>query len=163
MWSFKSGLYPNKWVIFFLFITSQHTHACILFSMFYMYAYIRGVYFLGQMEFWIFSKHKQRISGSQRTFFFCCTGSVLLLMGFLYLWHWGAWASHYGASLVMYHLLRCVGSEVVAHGLSHFAVVEFSQTRDRTHVPCIGRQILNHWTTRKSPKKLLRWLLSSFK
>ena len=24
-----------------------------------------------------------------------------------------------------------------------------SRTRDRTHVPCIGRQILNHWTTRK--------------
>ena len=22
-------------------------------------------------------------------------------------------------------------------------------TRDQTHVPCIGRQILNHWTTRE--------------
>ena len=82
-----------------LFITSQHTHACILFSMFYMYAYIRGVYFLGQMEFWTFSKHKQRISGSQRTFFFfaalglCCCSWVfstcdigvrgLLIMGLL--------------------------------------------------------------------------------
>ena len=28
--------------------------------------------------------------------------------------------------------------------------MESSQTRDWTHVPCIGRQILNHWTTRKS-------------
>ena len=27
--------------------------------------------------------------------------------------------------------------------------VESSWTRDQTHVPCIGRQILNHWTTRK--------------
>ena len=26
-----------------------------------------------------------------------------------------------------------------------------SQTRDRTHVPCIGRQILNHWTTGEGP------------
>ena len=27
-----------------------------------------------------------------------------------------------------------------------------SQTRDHTHVPCIGRQILNHWTTREAQK-----------
>ena len=27
--------------------------------------------------------------------------------------------------------------------------VESSQTRGRTYVPCIGRQILNHWTTRE--------------
>ena len=26
-----------------------------------------------------------------------------------------------------------------------------SPTRDRTRVPCIGRQILNHWTTREVP------------
>ena len=24
-----------------------------------------------------------------------------------------------------------------------------SQTKDRTFVPCIGRQIFNHWTTRE--------------
>ena len=29
-----------------------------------------------------------------------------------------------------------------------------SQTRDRTHVPCIGRRILNHCATRKAPKIL---------
>ena len=29
--------------------------------------------------------------------------------------------------------------------------VEPSQTRDRTCVPHIGRQILNHWTTREAP------------
>ena len=28
--------------------------------------------------------------------------------------------------------------------------VESSQTRDRTHVPSIGRQILNHWTPEKA-------------
>ena len=27
--------------------------------------------------------------------------------------------------------------------------VESSQTRDRTHAPCVGMQILNHWTTRE--------------
>ena len=26
-----------------------------------------------------------------------------------------------------------------------------SQTRDQTRVPCIGRQILNHWTIREVP------------
>ena len=34
--------------------------------------------------------------------------------------------------------------------------MEFSQTRDQTHVPCIGRQILYHWTTREVPKLTLR-------
>ena len=29
--------------------------------------------------------------------------------------------------------------------------VEYSWTRDRTHVPCIGRWTLNHWTTREVP------------
>ena len=29
--------------------------------------------------------------------------------------------------------------------------VVFSRTRDWTCVPCIGRQILNHWTTREVP------------
>ena len=27
-----------------------------------------------------------------------------------------------------------------------------SQTKDGTHVPCIGRWILNHWTTREVPE-----------
>ena len=33
-------------------------------------------------------------------------------------------------------------------GLVALRHVESSQNRDRPHVPCIGRQILNHWTTR---------------
>ena len=28
-----------------------------------------------------------------------------------------------------------------------------SLTRDQTHVPCIERQVLNHWTTREVPEK----------
>ena len=34
-------------------------------------------------------------------------------------------------------------------GLAALWHVWSSQTRDRTHVPCIDRQILNHWTTRE--------------
>ena len=30
-----------------------------------------------------------------------------------------------------------------------------SQNRDRTHVLCIGRQILNHWTTIEAPSFLI--------
>ena len=26
-----------------------------------------------------------------------------------------------------------------------------SPTKDQTHIPCIGRQSLNHWTTREVP------------
>ena len=35
-----------------------------------------------------------------------------------------------------------------------------SPTRDRTHIPCIGRQILNHWATRKVPDILIVHLMS---
>ena len=41
------------------------------------------------------------------------------------------------------------GLVVVALGLVAPQQVGSSQTRDRTHVPCIGRQILNRWTTRE--------------
>ena len=38
-----------------------------------------------------------------------------------------------------------------------------SPSRDRTLIPCIGRKILNHWTTREFPLLLLLLaLLSSF-
>ena len=45
--------------------------------------------------------------------------------------------------------LRCAGLVVVVLGLSCLWHVESSQARDRTCVPCIGSQILNHRTTRE--------------
>ena len=30
--------------------------------------------------------------------------------------------------------------------------MESSQIRDQTQVPCVGRWILNHWTTREVPR-----------
>ena len=36
-------------------------------------------------------------------------------------------------------------------GLAAPLHVQASQTRDSIHVPCIGRQILSHWTTRGVP------------
>ena len=38
-----------------------------------------------------------------------------------------------------------------------------SPTRDRTCIPCIGRQILNHWTTREVPQKSVFKDLSTLK
>ena len=63
--------------------------------------------------------------------------------------------SSYGwrASVVMAGGLQSTGSVVVAHGLSCSAAcgTRASRTRARTHVPCIGRRIPNHCTTREVP------------
>ena len=41
-------------------------------------------------------------------------------------------------------------------GLVAPRLVESSWPRDQTPVPSTGRQILNHWTTRKSPPPFLK-------
>ena len=46
---------------------------------------------------------------------------------------------------------RRAGSVFVAHGPSCSAACGIFQTRARTHVPCIGRQTLNHCATREAP------------
>ena len=53
-----------------------------------------------------------------------------------------------------------MGSVVAVLGLSCPAPCGILvPTRDRTHVPCIERWILNHWTTREVPlKKFLKGL-----
>ena len=43
--------------------------------------------------------------------------------------------------------------EAVVHRLSCLWHVESSQTRDRICVHCIGRRILNHWTSREIQKQ----------
>ena len=54
------------------------------------------------------------------------------------------------ASLVAEPGLQSVwASVVVAHGHVTLKHEGISWTRDRTHVPCIGRQILNHRATRE--------------
>ena len=62
---------------------------------------------------------------------------------------------------VMWYLsLWPTDSLVVAHRLSSFSTWVYllqsmwdlsSLTRDQTHIPYIGRQIINHWTTREVP------------
>ena len=108
-----------------------------------------------------------------------CVGSSLLHAGFLQLRRAGATlccsarASHCGgisccraqalgarASVVVacgLQQLWLVGSRMQAQQLWHTGSVSLqhvgqSQNRAQTHVPCIGRQILNHCTTREAPK-----------
>ena len=59
------------------------------------------------------------------------------------------------ASLVAEHRLQGTSLQQSRYtGLVAPLHAEASQTRDQTHVPCIGRQILNHWTTRNSQQIL---------
>ena len=61
----------------------------------------------------------------------------------------GAWAPGHMGSVVQW-----AGSAVAPYGLTGPEHVASSQTRDQTCVPRIGRQILNHWTTRKVQEAL---------
>ena len=60
----------------------------------------------------------------------------------------------YSPAVVPGFSLRSTGPRARAQwlwrtGLAPLRHVESPRTRDRTCVPCIGRQILNHWTTRE--------------
>ena len=75
----------------------------------------------------------------------------------------GAQASHRNS-------FPCPGARVLAHRLlwlGHMGLVALRhvgspQTRDWTHFACVGRWILNHWTTREVPPSLLKAFLESF-
>ena len=71
---------------------------------------------------------------------------------------------HRGARASHYHGLSCCGAQAPdaqtqqlwLTGLVAPQHVGSSQTRARTRVPCIGRQIPNHCTTREAPNNLLK-------
>ena len=102
--------------------------------------------------------------------------SALVFVWFLFMLSLAAVSGGYSLVVVLWLLLlRITGSTawawgVGAHGLSCLRHVESSQTTDRIRVPCIGMQILNHWTTREAlcivftlgtrlVKPLLFWML----
>ena len=90
-------------------------------------------------------------------FIFGCIGSLFLCEGFLQLWRVGA-TLHHGARASRYRGLSCCGAQAPdaqaqqlwLTGLVAPQHVRSSQTRARTRVPCISRQILNHCTTREA-------------
>ena len=92
---------------------------------------------------------------------------MFLYEGFLQLWQAGA-TLHRGARASHYRGLSCCGAQAPdaqaqqswLTGLVAPRHVGSSQTRARTRVPCVGRQILNHCATMEAQKWTL--LLSSF-
>ena len=91
-------------------------------------------------------------------FIFGCVGSSFLCEGFLSLRQAGA-TLHRGARAFHYRGLSCCraqapdaqAQQLWRTGLVAPWHVGSSQTRARTRVPCIGRQILNHCATREAP------------
>ena len=89
--------------------------------------------------------------------FYGCVGSSFLCEGFLQLRRAGA-TLHCGARASHYRGLSCCGAQAPdaqsqqlwLTGLVAPRHVGSSQTRARTRVPCIGRQILNHCATREA-------------
>ena len=85
-------------------------------------------------------------------YYFGCAGSFAACVGFLWLQQVGAtlWLWCSGFSLQRLLLLLGTGWRVLRlQELWHMGSaapqhVGSSQTRDQTHVPCTGRQILNH-------------------
>ena len=67
-----------------------------------------------------------------------------------------SWASHYASfSCGAWALGLASFSSCGEWAPGHMGSVVSSQTRVRTCVSCIGRQILNHWTTREVPFSLI--------
>ena len=83
-----------------------------------------------------------------------CVGSSFLCEGFLHLRQVGA-TLHRGARASHYRGLSCCGAQAPDAQAQQLWLtclaaprhVGSSQTRARTRVPCIGRQILNHCAT----------------
>ena len=91
-------------------------------------------------------------------FIYGCVGSSFLCEGFLQLWQVGA-TPHCSAQASHCRGLSCCGAQAPdaqaqqlwLTGLVAPRHVGSSQTRARTRVPRIGRQILNHCATREAP------------
>ena len=96
-------------------------------------------------------------------FIFGCIGSSFLCEGLLLLrqvgatLHRGVQASHYrGLSCCRAQAPDAQAQQLWLTGLVAPWHVGSSQTRARTHVPCIGRQILNHCATGETPECILK-------
>ena len=88
-------------------------------------------------------------------YIFGCLASSLLCEGFLQLQE-ARTSLHCGAQVPHYSGFSCFSSRlqasvVVEHGLSDSKACGILWIKDQTHVSCIGRQILSHWTIREVP------------
>ena len=78
----------------------------------------------------------------------CCVGFLSLQQARATLFSCGVQASHCGGFSCRTRP-QSTGLVVVVHRLSCSEACGIFRTRDRTHVPCTAKQILNHWTTRE--------------
>ena len=109
------------------------------------------------------NKEKKKIITNFKNTFFKYLFIYLFL--FIYFWLRCVFVAVRGLSLVVasggYSSLRCAGFSLwwllllQSTGLVAPRHVGSAQTRARTRVPCIGRRILNHCTTREVPKNTL--------
>ena len=86
-----------------------------------------------------------------------CAGFSLRWL--LLLWSMGSRHTGFSSCRTQVQQLWLAGSRAQAQYLWHTGLVALwhvgsSRTRARTRVPCIGRRILNHCTTREAPKLL---------
>ena len=70
----------------------------------------------------------------------------------------GAWASSHCCGFLWSTGFRAQPQWLWHTGLIDSWPMESSWTRDRAHVLCFGRPILNHWTTREFPQQFFMWL-----
>ena len=144
--------------------------SCFFFLLFHNFFPLMALFF----EFIVYCKYwcrKLQHAILPFFYFFCCWFLLICFCKFIFifwlLWAfiavsglslfvvsrgcagWAAQVSHWG----WVPLLQSAGSVVEAHGFRCLAPghVESPWSQDQTHVPCIGRQSLNHWTNREVP------------
>jgi len=79
-----------------------------------------------------------------------CSTWVLCVQAPVSVWHVGS-RVHRLPSVVCASRVCVLSSCSAWASLSHSMWDLSSPVRDQTHIPCIGRQILNHWTTKEVP------------
>ena len=152
MWPWKFSLLPDQVLdmnvflpIYFLNRQKTFLELCLYWPQWLMFFFCNYLFYLWPC--WVFVAVAQALSS--------CSEQRLLSS-------WGARTSHcsdisYGAQI-----LGCTGFSSYGSKASCSKDLS-SQNRDRTRVPCIGRRILNHWTTREVPFLMFLKIISLLK
>ena len=135
-------------------MNNQHTYNIYSICIYIQHTYNHDITLVIHSSFFFFNLFYLFIYG--------CVGSSFLCEGFLQLRRAGA-TLHPVARASHCRRLSCCGAQAPdaqaqqlwLTGLVALRHVGSSQTRARTRVPCIGRQILNHCPTKEAPTAAL--------
>ena len=119
-------------------------------NFFYIYKFILFIYFWLR---WVFAALR-RLSLVAASWDY----SSLQCLGFS--WRWLLLLQSTGSRRAGFSSCGTQAQQFWRTGLVALRHAGSSRTRDRTCVPCIGRRILNHCTTREVPKSLVLYLLT---